>query len=69
LVDDEKHATIGFSNIKGKNATSGSALGKSLVEVCKKQKIKQLVFDRGGYRYHGVIKQIADTVREGGITI
>jgi large subunit ribosomal protein L18 len=69
LIDDEKRMTIGLAKQKGTNSTSGSALGISIVALCRKKGIKRLVFDRGGYKYHGVIKQIADTVREGGIII
>jgi len=69
LVDDQKKITIGSAKTEGTNCASGSALGISIANICKKKGIKKLVFDRGGYRYHGIIKQIADTVREGGVTI
>jgi len=69
LVDDGKGITLGSSKIEGTNSASGSALGISIVALCKKKGIKQLVFDRGGYKYHGVIKRIAETVREGGVII
>jgi len=69
LVDDGKEITIGSAKAEGTNLASGSALGISIGVLCKKKGIKQLVFDRGGYKYHGVIKQIADTVREGGVII
>jgi large subunit ribosomal protein L18 len=41
--------------------------GKSLVDLAKKKKISEIVFDRAGYQYHGNIKKFADTVREGGL--
>jgi len=69
LVDDEKRITLGSSKIIGTNIDSGSAMGTAIVTLCKKKGMKHLVFDRGGYKYHGVIKKIADTVREGGIII
>ena len=42
-------------------------LGKLLAEYAKKSKIKKVVFDRGGYRYHGRVKALADGAREGGL--
>jgi large subunit ribosomal protein L18 len=66
---DEKGTTLGSAKAKGTNITSGSELGTAISALCKKKGIKKLVFDRGGYKYHGVIKQIAETVREGGVTI
>jgi len=69
LVDDGKGITLGSSKIEGTNLASGLALGTSITALCKKKGVKRLVFDRGGYKYHGVIKKIADTVREGGVTI
>ena len=43
------------------------ALGKLLAERAVSKKIKQVVFDRGGYKYHGLVKAAADGVREGGL--
>jgi len=45
------------------------ALGKALAEKAKEAKIKSVVFDRNGYRYHGRVKQLADGVREGGLVL
>lgn len=42
-------------------------VGKLLAEKALKEKIKRVVFDRGGYRYHGRVKAIADGAREGGL--
>jgi large subunit ribosomal protein L18 len=69
LVDDGKRKTLGSVRQKGTNSRSGALLGDSIVALCKEKKVKQLVFDRGGYKYHGVIKRIAETVREGGVII
>lgn len=44
-------------------------LGKAFAEKLKAAKISEAVFDRNGYRYHGVIKEFADAVRENGIKI
>lgn len=69
LVDDEKRITLGSVKTTGTNIASGTSLGEMVAKVCKKKGIKQVVFDRGGYKYHGVIKKIADTVREEGVRI
>jgi large subunit ribosomal protein L18 len=69
LVDDEKHATIFTVTIKGKTIAKAKELGALIVEKAKKKNITKIVFDRGGYRYHGVIKALADSVREGGLQV
>jgi len=55
--------------VKGANIEGAKKLGKIIAEKCKEKGIKELVFDRGGYKYHGVIKSFADSVRENGIRI
>lgn len=45
----------------------GFALGEALAEKAKKAGIKKVVFDRGGYLYHGIVKAIADGARKGGL--
>lgn len=52
-----------------RNIANASALGKSVGEELKKLGISAVVFDRGGYLYHGCIKAVAEGVRESGITI
>jgi large subunit ribosomal protein L18 len=42
-------------------------VGKVLAERALSQGVKQVVFDRGGYRYHGRVKALADAAREGGL--
>lgn len=69
LINDENHMTIVSAKSKGTNMASGLTLGTKIAVYCRKKGIKRLIFDRGGYKYHGVIKHIADTVREGGIII
>ena len=44
-------------------------MGKLLAERAKKAGIDKVVFDRGGYRYHGRIKALADGAREGGLNL
>ncbi|GAB4480519.1 MAG: 50S ribosomal protein L18 [Anaerolineae bacterium] len=52
----------------GKNKTEQAALvGRLLAERALDAGVKQVVFDRGGYRYHGRVKALADAAREGGL--
>ena len=44
-----------------------SAVGKLIAERAKEKGISEVVFDRGGYLYHGRIKALADAAREGGL--
>lgn len=57
-----------LSNAKSKCEKS-KAVGKWLAHAAKKKKISRIVFDRGGYLYHGRIKALAEGVREGGIEL
>lgn len=49
------------------NKAGAAALGKSVGEALAARGIKEIVFDRGGYRYHGVVQALADAVREAGV--
>jgi large subunit ribosomal protein L18 len=69
LVDDEKHVTILTATIQGKTIVKAKELGATIAQMAKKKGITKIVFDRGGYRYHGVIKALADSVREGGLQV
>jgi large subunit ribosomal protein L18 len=42
-------------------------VGKGIAEKAKELNIKKVVFDRGGYMYHGRVKAVADAAREGGL--
>ena len=42
-------------------------VGKKIAEKAKKQNISEVVFDRGGYKYHGKVKALAEGAREGGL--
>lgn len=77
LVDDTKHHTF-FSysdtpskksdkKIKGTKVERAYAVGETLGKQAKKQGIKRVVFDRGGYRYHGRVKAVAEGARKAGI--
>ncbi len=78
LIDDEKNKTlVSMSDIlpkagkktRTKTAKTKSAFeaGKDLAELAKKKKITSVIFDRGGYAYHGRIKAAAEGAREGGL--
>ena len=49
------------------NAVSAKALGAKAAEAAQSKGIKQVVFDRGGARYHGKVKALADAAREAGL--
>lgn len=69
VIDDAKKETLFSVRGEGKNQAAAKAIGEKIAKFAKEKHITTMVFDRGGYKYHGVIKAIADTVREGGITI
>lgn len=51
------------------NIENAATLGKEIGTLMKQKGIETVVFDRGGYRYHGIVKTFAEAVREAGITI
>ena len=73
LIDDEKGKTlVSASDLKIKKSTKGKiATAKSVGQVIAKKaaelKIKEVVFDKGSYQYHGIIKAVADGARQGGL--
>jgi large subunit ribosomal protein L18 len=54
-------------NTRGGNLAGAKALGKTIAERLKEKGIKRVVFDRGGFLYHGRIKAVADAAREAGL--
>jgi large subunit ribosomal protein L18 len=55
-------------NLKGGgNIASAKAVGKIIAERAKAAGVTQVVFDRGGYKYHGRVKALADAAREAGL--
>ncbi len=72
LVDDEKSSTLasvsssGKDGVGRKNAEGARQIGQRLAEIAKDIGVKNIVFDRGGYKYHGRVKAIAEAVREAG---
>jgi large subunit ribosomal protein L18 len=73
LVDDLSGRTLAAASwlhvrkAKGTKADQASEVGKLLAANAKKAGIEQVVFDRGGYLYHGRVKALADAAREGGL--
>ncbi len=75
VIDDSKGATLASAStldkdVKAKNgATSEAAaeVGKRVAEAAKKAGITTVVFDRGGFLFHGRVKALADAAREGGL--
>ena len=64
IIDDSKGTTVvSVSDIK-KNAQQA---GKLIAQTALKAKISQVVFDKGPYKYHGVVKLFAEGAREGGL--
>ena len=71
VIDDQKGETlVSASSIKlktGGNVSAAKEIGKAVAELAVKQGIKKVVFDRGGYLYHGRVKALADAAREAGL--
>jgi large subunit ribosomal protein L18 len=73
LVDDGAGKTLAAAsslhvrNAKGTKSDQAAAVGKLLAENAKKAGVKSVVFDRGGYLYHGRVKALAEAAREGGL--
>ena len=55
------------STVKGGNKTGAKAIGQRLAEKAMKQGITAVVFDKGGYKYHGRVKELADAARSAGL--
>ncbi|MBH43943.1 MAG: 50S ribosomal protein L18 [Gammaproteobacteria bacterium] len=54
---------------KVNNIESCKILGKKMADYIKKKKIDKVAFDRSGYKFHGRVKALADTIRENGVKI
>ncbi|RJQ26996.1 50S ribosomal protein L18 [Candidatus Parcubacteria bacterium] len=71
LIDDVSGTTLVSANSRelknGKSMEAATLVGKTIATRAKEKGITGAVFDRGGYRYHGRVKAIAEAVREGGI--
>jgi large subunit ribosomal protein L18 len=78
VIDDLNGVTILSASSKEKEVASktkikkleqASLVGKLLAAKCKEKGISSVVFDRGGYKYHGRVKSLADAARESGLKI
>ncbi len=75
VIDDTTKTTLASASSldkdlkieNGSNVEAAKVVGKAIAEKCKKLKIKQVVFDRGGYLYHGRVEALAEAARENGL--
>jgi large subunit ribosomal protein L18 len=71
IIDDSTGRTIvGMSDTKvpqGTGLERAQALGKELAKLAKENKITSVVFDRGGFQYHGQVKALAEAMRAEGL--
>lgn len=70
LIDDTKGVTLVAAHgreFKGAQSAQAKAVGAKIAELAKAAGITAIVFDRGGYRYGGQVKTLADAAREGGL--
>ncbi|MBX9450271.1 MAG: 50S ribosomal protein L18 [Neoaquamicrobium sediminum] len=78
VIDDSKGHTLASASTlekdlkgslkTGADAAAAAAVGKLLAERAAKAGVKEVVFDRGPYIYHGRVKALADAAREGGLS-
>ena len=77
VIDDTKGVTLASASTAekdlkasvkiGGNVAAATAVGKLIAERAKKAGVKQVIFDRGSYIYHGRVKALAEAAREGGL--
>ncbi|PIW36875.1 MAG: 50S ribosomal protein L18 [Candidatus Kerfeldbacteria bacterium CG15_BIG_FIL_POST_REV_8_21_14_020_45_12] len=70
VIDDVSGVTVAQADdrdLTGTKREIALAVGKRIAEVAKAKGIESIVFDRGGYLYHGRVKALADGAREGGL--
>ncbi len=75
IIDDAAGKTVAAAStldkdLKGKGAATrdgAAAVGKAIAERAKKAGVSTVVFDRGGFLFHGRVKALADAAREGGL--
>ena len=78
VIDDAKGRTLAAASSidkglrdklkTGADSAAASEVGKLIAERAKAAGVESVVFDRGGYRFHGRVKALADAAREGGLT-
>ncbi len=73
IIDDKEGRTVASASSlekdfgKGSDKDSAAKVGKALADRAVKAGVKDVVFDRGGYMYHGRVKALADAAREAGL--
>lgn len=72
LIDDASGTTLAAASTRegdltGSGADASKAVGQRLAERAKEAGVETAVFDRGGYRYHGNVKALAEGARAGGL--
>lgn len=76
VIDDMAQTTLASASTRDKgvsisggtgNADAAKAVGKAIAEKAKSAGVSKVIFDRGGFLYHGRIKALADGAREGGL--
>ena len=73
VIDDETQKTLVSSSTvelkikNGGNIEAAKLVGEDIAKKCKAAKIKKVVFDRGGYLYHGRVEALAEAARENGL--
>lgn len=74
IIDDDKHVTIASAtSLNNKSAAKGSktekaqVVGKEIAEKAEQAGVQSVIFDRNGYLYHGRVKSLAESAREGGL--
>ena len=78
LIDDREKTTLASASTlekdmrdklkTGGNVDAASQVGKALAERAVAKGVKEVVFDRGGYKFHGRVKALAEAAREGGLS-
>ena len=78
IIDDAKGVTLASASSlekpmregakTGADVDAAKAVGKLVAERAVKNGVKEVIFDRGGYLYHGRVKALADAAREGGLS-
>jgi large subunit ribosomal protein L18 len=72
IIDDVQGVTLAQAGSKtlvvtGDKSAVAAAVGKAIAEAALAKGVKQVVFDRGSYKYHGRVKALAEAAREGGL--
>jgi len=77
LIDDENKVTLASAgtlskdfregNFNKKSKEAAKQIGVKIAELAKKMQIQRVVFDRGRYKYHGIIAELANAAREAGL--